>query len=67
MSLGFPAEVLKAIRKRLLVKFLPDAGPKEMQGYQQAIDAAEDDVTPGEKQRAELTSMAEKDKGPVDA
>jgi hypothetical protein len=67
MSLGFPAEVLKAIRKRLLVKFLPDAGPKEMQGYQKAIDAAEDDVTPGEKQRAELTSMAEKDKADKEA
>lgn len=62
MSLGFPAEVLKAIRKRLLVKFLPDAGPKEMQGYQQAIENAEEDVTPAEKQRAELQSMADKDK-----
>lgn len=62
MSLGFPAEVLKAIRKRLLIKFLPDAGPKELEGYQQAIDNAEDDVTPGENQRAELKAMAEKDK-----
>jgi hypothetical protein len=49
------------------VKFLPDAGPKEMQGYQAAIDSAEDDVTPGEKQRAELTAMAEKDKADKEA
>jgi hypothetical protein len=62
MALGFPAEVLKAIRKQLLEKFLPGVGPQEMKKYADAIDNAEDDVTPGENQRAQLESMKEQDK-----
>lgn len=61
MTLGFPPEVLKAIRKSLLVKFLPACGPKELEEYMAAIENQEDDVTPQEQQRAKLEAMARGD------
>jgi hypothetical protein len=60
MSLGYPPEVLKAIRKLLLPKFLPSLGPKQQQELENAIDSSEEDVTPMEKQRAELKAMMAK-------
>lgn len=60
MSLGYPPEILKALRKRLLVKFMPDLGPKEKQAMEAAIDSSVDDVTPMEQSRAELKAMAMK-------
>jgi hypothetical protein len=65
MSLGFPPEVLKAIRKRLLVKFLPDLGPNELKDLTTAIDEMEDDVTPQESGRANLEAIVRGDKKPT--
>lgn len=64
MSLGFPPVVLKAIRKRLLVKFLPDLGPREKQEMEDAIETSEDDVMPQETSRARLQNYEKTGKMP---
>lgn len=60
LALGMPSEVLKAIRKQLLQKFLPEATPEQINELEKAIDAAAPDLTPEErlKQRLELMANA---------
>lgn len=58
LTLGFPAIVLKAIRKALLSKFLPDLTPEQLVELLEAIEAAEDDPTPMEKMKAKLAITA---------
>lgn len=59
MSLGMPTEVLKAIRKALLVKFLPNATPEEIEQFEAAIENAADDVSPADQVRMKLQGQSD--------
>lgn len=65
LSLGMPTEVLKAIRKQLLVKFLPEATPSQIQELEAAIDAATPDLTPADrlKMRTDMLTNAAASQG----
>lgn len=59
MSLGFPALVLKELRKALIAKFLPDLDPEKLKALQDAIDSAADDLTPDERLKARIDATSQ--------
>lgn len=63
-SVGMPPIFLKALRKTLVTKFegMANLPPAELKAIQDAIDAAQDDVTPAEaaRQRLDATMLAAK-------
>lgn len=58
IAIGMPTEVLKAIRKQLLQKFLPEASPEELTELEAAIDAATADLTPDQRLKVRAEQLA---------
>lgn len=67
MSMNFPSEVIKEIRKSILAEFLPDLSPELQAKLIAAIDHAADDPSPMEKMKAKLQAIAGGGKGVVKA
>lgn len=69
ISLGYPTEVLKELRKALLAKFLPNLMPEEGKKLRDAIENAPDDLTPQEQAqlhaKATVAAMNEGKKPPA--
>jgi len=60
MSIGMPTEFLKAMRKALIKKFegMGNLTPTQVQAIEDAIDAAEDDMSPTQLMQAKIEAQA---------
>lgn len=54
IALNYPPEVLKALRKALLPKYLPNLTLEQVEELNAAIDNAPDDMTPAEQMKTKI-------------